>query len=259
MRTLGLLLLSCFIAPWAQAETRVFVSLAGTLLEAEIIAVAGDSVTLKRVNDEQSLVVNCKTLCKEDNAYILGWMEKNPGKSTPSGSTTSTPAVVQKYSLACQTQPAKSNRGPADGGERTIELSYNFNISNREVQRDLQDARGLVITLGKNAAESSGDLIVLQKEEFDVAIRAQSKLVHSTTPVRLTYSQGIGTPYGVKSYGYVLIIRDATGNILLVEASPDTNAKFTKEILSLTEVPCMVDRDFKLQANSTVPTSYISF
>ena len=63
----------------------------------------------------------------------------------------------------------------------------------------------------------------------------------------------------MKSYGYVLIIRDATGNILLVEASPDTSAKFTKEILSLTEVPCMVDRDFKLQANSTVPTSYISF
>ena len=47
----------------ASAETRVFVSLAGTLLEAEITATNGDSVTLKRKSDDQPLVVNCKTLC----------------------------------------------------------------------------------------------------------------------------------------------------------------------------------------------------
>ncbi|MDZ4405252.1 hypothetical protein [Prosthecobacter sp.] len=258
MRTLCLLFLTVILAPLALAETRVFVSLAGTLLEAEITAVAGDSVTLRRVNDEQSLVVNRKTLCKEDNAYILGWMEKNPDKSI-APTTTSAPAPVQKYSLACQTLPSKSNRGPPDGGERVIELSYNFNLSNREVQRDLQNATGLAITLGKNTGDSGNDLIVLQKEVFEVSIRPQSKMVHSTTPIRLTYSQGIGTPYGVKNYGYVLIIRDSAGNVLFVEASPDANAKFTKELIALEQVPCIVDRDFKLKPDSQVPTSYISF
>ncbi len=260
MRIFRLLLLSLAIATLTQAETRVFVSLAGTLLEAEITAVAGDSITLKRVSDEQPLVVNRKTLCKEDNAYISRWTEQHPDKSSaPAPAATSTSATVQKYSLACQTLPSKSNRGPPDGGMRTIELSYNFNISNREVKRDLQDARGLVITLGKNGEESNGDLIVLQKEEFDVVIRAQSKMVHSTTPVRLSYSQGIGAPYGVKSHGYILIIRDAAGNILFVESSPDSNAKFTKEILSITEVPCVLDREFMLKPNTLAPTSYISF
>ena len=260
MRNLSLLFLSFIIAPVAEAETRVFVSLAGTLLEAEITAVAGDSITLKRMSDEQTLVVNRKTLCKEDNAYIANWMEQHPDKAAvPTPAPTNAAAPAQKFSLACQTQPSKSNRGPADGGERTIELAYNFNISNREVRRGLENARGLVIILGKSAAESNGDLIVLQKEEFDVAISAQSKMLHSTTPVRLTYSQGLGTPYGVKSYGYVLIVRDASGNILLVESSPDSSAKFTKELLSLTEVPCIVDRDFKLKSQSTVPTGYISF
>jgi hypothetical protein len=63
----------------------------------------------------------------------------------------------------------------------------------------------------------------------------------------------------VKSYGYVLIIRDAAGNVLLVEASPDGSAKFTKEILTLPEAPCLVNRDFKLRSKTDVPMSYISF
>lgn len=242
------------------AQARVFVSLAGTLLEAEITSISGDGVTLRRAND-QTLVVSRKTLCKEDNAFITRWIEQNPEKALAPAATatTGTTAAPQKYSLACQVLPSKSNRGPADGGERTVEISYSFVLNNREVTRDLQNARGLVIVLGKNAAESSGDLIVLQKEEFDVAIRAQSKMTHSTAPVRLTYSQGVGSAYGVKTQGYVLILRDSAGNTLFVEASPDNGIKYTKEILALGEAPCVVDRDFKLKPKAVVPSSYISF
>jgi hypothetical protein len=260
MRSVRLLFLSFLIAPMALADTRVFVSLAGTLLEAEITAVAGDNVTLKRSSDLQSLVVNRKTLCKEDSAYIESWAAQHPDLATaPSPAATAPSAPVQKYRLVCQTQPAKSNRGPPDIDQRVFEYTYNFNLSNQEVSRDLQNARGLVLTLAKNIAEPTGDLIVLQKEEFEVNIRPQSKMVHTTQPVRLTYSQDPDSPYGVKSYGYVLIIRDAAGNVLLVEASPDGSAKFTKEILTLPEAPCLVNRDFKLRSKTDVPMSYISF
>lgn len=259
MRVLPLLFFVFLLTGLVRAETRVFVSLAGTLLEAEITAVAGDSITLKRMTDEQPLVVSRKTLCKEDNAYITRWIEKNPEKSLAPASPAATPsAPAQKFSLACQTLPSKSNRGPPDGGEHVVELSYKFNLSNREVRRDLEKATGTVVTLAKNTGEAGNDLIVLQKELFEVNIPAQSKMVYSTTPVRLTYYQGVPA-YGVKSYGYVLIIHDSAGNILFTEASPDTNAKFTKEIMALSEVPCIVDRNFKVKASSTVPTSYISF
>lgn len=243
----------------ASADTRVFVSLAGTLLEAEITETNGDNITLKRKSDDQSLVVNRKTLCKEDNTYIARWIEQNPDKATGALTTDPAPVPVQKFSLSCQTLPSKSNRGPTGGGERVIELSYNFNLNNREVQRDLQNATGIVITLGRNMMGSDSDLIVLQKELFEVNIRAQSKMVHSTTPIRLTYSQGVGANYGVKSLGYVLIVRDSAGNILFVEASPDSNAKFAKEIIAISEVPCVVDRDFMVKPESSVPASYISF
>ena len=260
MRYLRLCFLSFIIAPFAEAESRVFVSLAGTLLEAEITAVAGDNVSLKRVSDQQTLTINRKTLCKEDSTYIARWMEQHPASATASAPATETaPVPVQKYRLACQTLPAKSNRGPADSDHRVFEYTYNFNLSNREVNRDLQNARGLAITLGKSVAEPNGDLIILQKEEFDVTLRAQSKMVHATQPVRLTYSQDPDYPYGVKNYGYVLIIRDAAGNILLVEASPDNSARFAKEILAISQVPCVVDREFRLRSKGDVPMGYISF
>lgn len=261
MRSVRLLVLSFLIAPLALAETRVFVSLAGSLMEAEITAVSGDNVTLKRRSDQQTLTVNRKTLCKEDSAYIATWAAQHPDLATAPAPTAAGPsAPVQKYRLVCQTLPAKSNRSGGDPYQRTFEHTYNFNLSNQEVGRDLQDALGLVIILGKNTSDRNGDLIVLQKEEFNISIRPQSKMVHTTQPVRLTYFVGGDSPdAGVKSYGYVLIIRDAAGNVLHVEASPDTSAKFTKEILALPDAPCMVDRDFKLKARTVVPLEYISF
>ncbi|MDB6006601.1 MAG: hypothetical protein JWR15_3588 [Prosthecobacter sp.] len=260
MRSFRLLFLSLIIAPIAAADTRVFVSLAGTLLEAEITAVSGDNVTLKRSSDAQSIVVNRRTLCKDDSAYIARWQEQHSGQAAdPPPVADATAAPAQKYRLTCQTLPAKANRGDADSDHRTVEIAYTFNLSNQEVKRELQNAKGLVVTLGRNVGDANGDFIVLQKEEFDVTLRPLSKMVYSTQNVRLTYSQDPDIAYGVKSYGYILIIRDAAGNILLVEASPGTTAKFAKEVLSLAMAPCVVDRDFRLKPNASVPTGYISF
>jgi hypothetical protein len=260
MRFFRLLFLSLILAPFAEADTHVFVSLAGTLLEAEITAVSGDIVTLKRSSDAQSLAVNRKTLCKEDSIYIARWREEHSDHAVaPAPAAGNAAAPVQKYRLVCQTLPSKSARGPGDGDQRTIELTYTFNLSNQEVRRDLQNAKGLALTLGRNAAEPNGDLIVLQKEEFDVSLRAQSKMVHTTQPVRLTFNVDPDAAYGVKTYGYVLIIRDTAGNILMVEASPDTSARFAKEILSLSTIPCVVDREFRLKPKTEVPLGYISF
>jgi hypothetical protein len=241
-------------------QARVFVSLAGTLLEAEITTVAGDNVTLQRANDGQQLVVSRKTLCKEDHAYITRWMEEHPDKaSMPEPAAASTPAPAKKYNLLCEVQSAKSNRGPPDGGPRTVEISYSFHLHNREIQRDLEGASGMILTLGKDATNSGGDLVVLQKVHFDVAIRAQSKVVQSTEKVLLTYYQGLGPRTGVMAHGYVIFILDAAGNVLLSQSNPVGNTKYLKEIQAVTEVPCVIDRDFKLQPNTPVPAGYIQF
>lgn len=264
MRPVRLFFVSFLIAmPALAGDTRVFVSLAGTLLEAEITSVAGDNVTLKRASDSQTLVVNRRTLCKEDGEYITRWQEQHVSSGSPATTLImpreAAASPAQKFRIVCLALPSKSNRGPASGDHRVFEHTYSFNLSNQEVSRDLQNARGLAVTLAKNVAEPNGDLIVLQREEFDISLRAQSKLVHTTQPVRLTYSQDPNFPYGVKSYGYVLIIRDAAGAVLHVQASPDSSARFTKEILSITQTPCVVDREFKVKSSSDAAFGYISY
>jgi len=261
MRYLCLLFL-LFTAASAGAENRVFVSLAGSLLEAEITAVAGDNVMLKRADDQQTLVVSRRTLCKEDNAYISRWQEQHgaaPAEPAQAKAPPPMSAPMQKYRLVCQTLPAKNTRGASDGDLRTVEVTYTFNLSNQEVRRDLENARGTAITLARDLNDSGDNLIVLQKVNFDLNIRAQSKMVYTTPPVRLTYSQDPTDRYGVKSHGYALIIRDAAGNIIHVEASPDANARYTKEILALDKAPCIVDREFRLKSDRTVPLYHINF
>lgn len=255
---LPLLILLVCAHPVLQA--RIFVSLAGTLLEAEITAVEGDNVTLQPSNNGQPLVVKRQTLCKEDHAYIDRWMEANPEKTAmPTTPTASAPAPAQKYNLLCEVQSSKSNRGPPDGGPRTVEISYSFHLHNREIQRDLEGASGMILTLGKDATGSGGDLVVLQKVHFDVAIKAQSKIVQSTEKVLLTYFQGAGPRMGVLTHGYVIFILDGAGNVLLSQSNPVGNTKYLKEIQAITEVPCVIDRDFKVQTGAQVPSGYIEF
>lgn len=258
MRRLCLLFLTLCIAFPALAESRVFVSLAGTLLEAEIVSITGDNVTLKRVSDGQTLVVNRKTLCKEDNRYIESWMVDHPDQVS-AATPAPTGAPAPKFSLACDVQTSKSNRGPPDGGQRTIEIGYSFHLSNREVQRDLEGARGIVLTLARDAAGRDGDLIVLQKAEFDVAMRAQSKMVHATPRVLLSYYQAPSARIGVTNHGYVVFILDAAGNVLLSRSNPVGNTKYLAEIQAIHETPCVIDRDFKVRPDAVVPAGNIQF
>lgn len=260
-------LLALLLISSAAAENRVFVSLAGTLLEAEITSVTGDSVTLKRSSDGQPLTINKNTLCKEDNAYITAWAEKlnaPPIPAVPAPPAANTSAIndpaasSQKFSLSVQTLPSKSNQAAPSSTERIFETKYTFNISNKEVKRDLEGAKAIVVTFGRSAAEGAGDLIVLQKAQFDLSIRAQSKTTLTTTPVQLIYSAEFR--YGVRSHGYVLVILDAAGNPLFTEATPDVIAKFWKEAITLPgEPPLMVDRAMKPRPGIEGISSYIRF
>lgn len=264
MRLSRLFLLPLLLAPLQPVEARVFVSLAGTLLEADIKAVNGDSVTLMKVDDGQTLTINRTTLCKEDNAFISKWVEDHggpasePANSPAAATTPAKPAsgTAQKYNLSVQALPSKNNRGATGSAYRTFEVTYTFNISSREVTRDLDGAKATIITFGKNAADAGGDLIVLQKVKVDLAVKAQSKATLTTPPIHLSYSSEYR--YGVRTHGYALFIEDASGNMMLSESSPEGISKYWKELSTLQAFPCMVDREFKERPGISNVLSYIN-
>lgn len=262
------LLLLLLTASLAHAETRVFVSLAGTLLEAELVAVTGDNVTLKRVSDGQPLTINRNTLCKEDNAYIARWEAEKAAPApaaTPlapppgaSGVTGAASGAFEKYNLTAEATLSRSNQEENLQGERMADHSYTFQVLNQEPKRELAGARAIIITLGRNAADPGGPLVVLQKITQDVSVQAQAQKTLTTPSVTLTSSSALRQ--GVRSHGYVLLIVDAAGNLLLSQSDPEGHGKFWKEIAALpNEFPILVDREFKPQPGIEDLASYISF
>ncbi len=263
LRPLHLLLL-LMTTSLAHAETRVFVSLAGTLLEAEIVSVAGDNVTLKRLNDGQPLTINRNTLCKEDVAYITRWEAEQgapapapaPGTPPPTPPAATAGGPFQKYRFEVQSQPSRNNQAPLGSLENVFEVSYTFTIANKEVARDLAGGKAVIYTLGRSAVKAS-DVLVLQKVELEVAVRAQDRTTLTTPAIQLVSSQE--PRYGVRSMGYVLFILDAQGNVLQAESSPDGTSTDWKTLSAITTIPCLVDRDFKPRPGLEQLTSYLRF
>lgn len=249
------LALACSTGSAQAGETRFFVSTAGTLLEAELVSAAGENVTLRRKEDGRELTVVRATLCKEDHAYIDAWLARTQPDGMKSTTTTATPAPAAvsgpKFSLTANVRSNKSNRG--DTFSRTVTLSYNVQLQSREVSRDLTGAKGVLITLAKDASAGDDRLYVLQKVEFDVNLRAQGKMEHASPAVKVGYTIGAaGDRVGVKEHGYVLVVTDAAGNMQLADSSPAGNEKYAKEVLALT-APCVVDRSFQVKADASLP------
>lgn len=248
------LLTFLLLAAVGQAETRFFVSTAGTLLEAELMAVNGSSVTLRKKDDGSTLNVPRATLCKEDQNYIEFWSAAHPDMAAqaPAASAAAAPvAGGPKFSLSTSIRSAKSSRGAADGGYRTIDIAYNIVLQSREVKRDFIGGKAVMITLGKEAASGGDDrLYVMQKLEWEVNLRAQAKFEQTTPEVRLSYYQGSNYRDGAKEHGYIFIVLDAAGVIQHVDCTPNGNEKHAQAALAFT-APSVIDRDFRVLPNAS--------
>lgn len=246
-------LLTLFLlAAVGRGETRFFVSTAGTLLEAELVAVNGSAVTLRKKDDGGTLNVPRATLCKEDQNYIEFWAAAHPEMAAQAPAASVPPSTAApvtggpKFSLTSSVRSAKSTRGNADGGYRTIDIAYNIVLQSREVKRDFTGGKAIMITLGKEAASGGDDrLYVMQKLEWELNLRAQGKFEQTTPEVRLSYYQGSNYRDGAREHGYIFIVVDAAGVIQHVDCTPDGNEKHAQAALAFT-APSVIDRDFRV-------------
>lgn len=251
-RVSSLLFFVTVLCGTVSAESRFFVSTVGSLIEAEIVSVAGETITLRKKDDARILQVPRATLCKEDHAFIDAWVAANPGMAATATPATAAPPVTggPKFSLSTNIRSAKSTRGAADGGYRTIDLSYKIILQSREVKRDLTGAKAVILTLAKEAEGGDDRLYVMQKIEYDLNLRAQGKFEQTTPEVRLSYYQGTNYRDGAKEHGYLFIVTDAAGVIQHVDSSPDGNQKHAQAALAFT-APSVIDRDFRPQPNAS--------
>jgi len=237
----------------SRAETRFFVSTAGSLLEAEIVSVAGETVVLRKKDDGKEIPVPKATLCKVDHAYIDAWVAEHPDQmkssaTPPPAAASATAAGTKKFGFTTMVRSKKSTNGFADGGYKSIDLSYGYSIQSREVTREISGAKAVIFTFAKEAGTGDGDqLYVMQRVEQELNLKPQAKLENATPEVRLQYYQGTNYRNGAKEYGYMLIITDSAGVVQHTDCNPPTLEKFVKEALDL-KPPCVVSREFRLMS-----------
>lgn len=239
----------------AVGEARFFVSTAGSLLEGEIVTVAGDKVTLRKKEDGGLLTVSRVTLCREDQAHIDAWLAEHPDAAAAPATAPAVPVQAgPKFSLTSVVRSAKSTRGGVDGGYRTIDLSYNIQVQSREVTRDLKGAKMTIFTFARPADAGDDRLYLMQKIEFPLELRAQDKTDQKTPEVRLGYYQGLTSRDGTREHGYLLVITDASGVVQQVDGTPEGLQKRVDEALKLT-APAVLDRDFRVIPNAIFPST----
>ncbi len=248
------ILLTLCMACMVQAETRIFVSTAGTLLEAEIVSAVGENITLKRKEDSRVITVQRSTLCKEDHAFIDAWIIANPEQAKALPMVAATAVGGAKFNLSIAVRGSKDTRNVVGSSYRTFDLTYKATVQSREVKRTLTKAKGTILTFGKDVDPRDDRLNVMQKIEFPIELAPQGKTEFTTPPVRLSYYNGGDIRSGAKDHGYMLIVSNEAGEIEAVSATPDAMEKFAKQALTLT-VPCVIDRDFKEVVGASIHSS----
>lgn len=128
-------MLALFAALPVWAESRTFTNLKGQKIEAEIVAVAGDKVTLRLTNGKD-YTIPTKSLSLGDQILVDAWVAKKgkPGAGKPDKSTLVIPDNVD-YRFEFEVDKKrlkKGSKGKVDSGEiQTDEWGFDVNLQNK--------------------------------------------------------------------------------------------------------------------------------
>lgn len=247
----------------SSAATRTFKDTSGRSIEAEVVSVSGDAVTLRR-SDGRVFLHPLAIFAPEDQAYIKnGGREVKrtdasapvPGKVEKKEKEDAPPAVVEPKSASASGQPyllePRIRIGKSDRlskiekfDDRALRLSVGVDITNRHPTRELHGGKGTLIIMGRSVLQLR-EYAVLGREEFPVDVPVKTPFRFEGKDIASEYDDKGGTSrFGYTYSGYVFVLQDAEGRIILAAASPGGNARFAEKVLTL-QPKTYVDRDFE--------------
>ena len=231
------------------AELRTFTDIAGRTLEGELISVTGDSVTIRRIADDQTFTVNASNFCDADRLFFQAksgiLMSPSPVISETPAATVGTPADLAPLRLLLKTSSAKSDRLSKaemyDDQQQVVK--FRVEVKNEELKRHLQGAKATLVIFAKPILQPNL-LQVVGKEQFNVEVNALSSFSYEQPgSIRLVYDNKESAKYGFKYSGFICVLQDAQGKIIQADANPVPSAKYGESALKL-EVGHLCKRDY---------------
>ncbi len=208
-----------FAAPILQAETHQFTDSNGNTIQAEIVSVSGESVTIKR-NDGRSFTTKTSVFSEEDRKFIAAWQKAEALNRIPR--------------LEIRINNGKNDRLAKDGDydNRTAALQFKVSIENEERNFDIVDAKATLLIFGKSVFDS-GRLKVMSRESFDLSVPEGATAVLNGEEVVFKYDDNDSAKFGHKYGGYLVVIQNEGGKIIGHKCVPEPMGKYLEAALKL--------------------------
>lgn len=134
----------------------------------------------------------------------------------------------------------KTSEGYSD--DKIQRISYRVDIRNDDRQRAFNSGRATILAFAEDL-EDRDESIVIAREEFDVNVDPLTATSLESKQTKLVFDDK-GYKYGNKYSGYLLVIKDASGETVSVKASIPSAVKHAEEALKL-KFEDICDKSFK--------------
>lgn len=203
----------------ATADARQFTSSTGQKLEAEIVYVVGQSVTIERT-DKTRVSIPINRFSAADRKFIADWQEKNKA-TVPEHLKDKKPRMVFNVSNGKTNRDDDRRSGYVD--EHMQNVCITVTMENKDAVYPVTAAKLTVMVLGTDP-ETKRNAVVYRQEFEKIGLPLNEEQVAQARSFELWYDDR-GAMYGHKYKGYIVFLQDNEGKVLAEACIPSTAAK----------------------------------
>jgi len=187
------------------SETRTFTSVNGDTIEAEVLAVNGDEVVIKR--GTRSYTVPVDRFSPADREYFAEWQKKKMRELVPR--------------LEVHVNSGKSDRSDRSDSfdDRIGSFEFSVRIENEEPNYVLKEGEAALLVFGESC-EVDDRYCIMQKNSFPVSLEDGGELEWEGDERLYRFDNRPPAYWGFEYYGYLLQIKNASGKVIYQKVTP---------------------------------------
>ena len=218
------------------ADYRVFKNDDGVELEAEVVScVAGESVSVRRRDGRVFKDVAWSRFSMVDRKYLKDWAKAEAEKF--SQADLDADARIKVTVLKGQDDDF-NDYGDID--DHVIKFAPRVIIDSDEKDRTFTGVTGVLVMIGQGYVRKS-EYVVLKRQEFTLDLPAHEEVRWTGKPFKCSYDPDYG---GYRYGGYVLVLKNRAGEIVLTKSSKTLWERSAKSIINAKE-RLGYDREFR--------------
>ncbi|MEM9281582.1 MAG: hypothetical protein AAGA96_07150 [Verrucomicrobiota bacterium] len=220
----------------ASAQTRVFTSSDGRQIEAEVVSVSDTETVIKR--GTKRFTVPLTSLSDADQKFLADWRTEQMSKFIPK--------------LEVFINSGKSDRSDRDDtfDDRVGSFKFSIKIENDERDYTLAKGKAELAVLGESC-ENDEVFCIMQRTSFDVMLEDGGVFEWEGEERRYTFDNRTPTLWGFEYLGYVLQIKNDSGNVIFTKVTPSKMEEGIEEILKMASDTAF-DEKFKSKGRASI-------